>query len=305
MHPLTSVNYHLKTLFLFTRSDYKTIFFPVLIFSFATSPKIQAGSVLRTVIWIWVHLLQANVSNQTFSGHEDLINKPWRPLPSGRITPNQARALRWCLMILCLCVSAAYGPMVLFASAALTIVEIVHDDVGFSGGTILKNLCNVGGYSTFELGAACSLNDGRLTDTAVIALICSCLIIFTTISAQDFADVEGDKLSGRRTLPIVAPDGSRYYILSVLLMWSYILIHMWGVGPRSGGIFVGMGAYIGSRYFRFREARDDRFSYLLYNASAFHFGINFVSNDPLGVATCSSYSSVQCLQWFFDLVNKA
>ncbi|KAF5347406.1 hypothetical protein D9758_011279 [Tetrapyrgos nigripes] len=263
--PLAFAKHHLKTLFLFTRSDYKTIFFPVLFFSIATTSKIDSFNFLRTVIWIWIHLLQANVSNQTFSGHEDKINKPWRPLPSGRVTPKQARILRWSLMVFCLCLSAVYSRMVFIASFALTIVEIVHDDVGFSGDTVLKNLCNVGGYSTFELGAACSMNNGSLSNTGFIALTCSCVLIFTTISAQDFADVEGDKLSGRKTLPIVAPNGSRYYILSALLLWSYFLIHMWGLGPISGGIFIGVGAYVGSRYFRFRDAKNDRLSYLLYN----------------------------------------
>jgi 4-hydroxybenzoate polyprenyltransferase len=135
---------------------------PQLFFSIATTSKIELFNFIRTVIWIWTHLLQANVSNQTFSGHEDKLNKPWRPLPSGRVTPKQARILRWSLMVFCLSLSAAYSRMVFIASFALTIVEIVHDDVGFSGDTVLKNLCNVGGYSTFELGAACSMSTSMI-----------------------------------------------------------------------------------------------------------------------------------------------
>lgn len=97
--------------------------------------------------------------------------------------------------------------------------------------------------------------------------MCSALVIFTTIHAQDFADVEGDKQSGRRTLPIIAPEGARVYILVALLLWSWILATLWGLGPVSGTAFLGMGAFVGIRYFRLRAARDDRFSYVLYNVS--------------------------------------
>ncbi len=57
-------------------------------------------------------------------------------------------------MLSCLVLSALQGPWALFASGALTVVEILHDDLGLSGHLIFKNLCNVGGYTTFELGAS-------------------------------------------------------------------------------------------------------------------------------------------------------
>jgi 4-hydroxybenzoate polyprenyltransferase len=159
-----------------------------------------------------------------------------------------------------------FGARVVMASAALTIVEIVHDDLYLGGRPILRNLCNVGGYCTFELGATLVLSPTRTLDkTAVIALVCSTLIIFTTIQAQDFADVEGDKISGRRTIPIIAPEGSRISILAALMLWSWVLAALWGLGPVSGAIFFIMGCFVGARYFKFRDAKADKLSYLLYN----------------------------------------
>ncbi|PBK63902.1 hypothetical protein ARMSODRAFT_941729 [Armillaria solidipes] len=258
--------HHLETLYLFTRSDYKTIFFPVLIFCLAVSDEFSLSSFLWTIIWLWFQLLQANVSNQTYSGLEDKMNKPWRPLPSGRVTPGQARIFRWCLTVFCLGLSSLRGRVVLFSSAGLTLVEILHDDIGLSGNLILKNLCNVGGYTTFELGAsACFSSAGTLDRTSVTALLCSGVIIFTTISAQDFADVEGDRLSGRRTFPIVAPEGSRYYILMTILFWSVSLINVWNLGPASGSLFFTLGAYVGFRFFRFRDKQSDSSNYIWYN----------------------------------------
>ncbi|KAI6140820.1 UbiA prenyltransferase family [Pisolithus tinctorius] len=258
--------FYLETIFLFTRSDYKTIFFPVIIFATATAPSTGAKQLIHTAIWVWIHLLQANVSNQTYSAHEDVINKPWRPLPSGRMTADEARRFRWFLLVVCLCLSAWHGAGVLLASTGLSLVEIFHDDFGFSSDPVLKNLCNVGGYLTFESGAILILSSKTSVDhTSLVALLSSGLLIFTTIHAQDFADADGDRLSGRRTLPIVAPEGSRLYMLTALPVWSIVLSALWDLGPMCGTLFLVMGLFVGSQYFRFRDVQHDQSSYLLYN----------------------------------------
>ncbi|KAI6045316.1 UbiA prenyltransferase family [Pisolithus marmoratus] len=258
--------FYLETTYLFTRSDYKTIFFPVIISAIATAPPAGVKQLIHTAIWVWIHLLQANVSNQTFSAHEDVVNKPWRPLPSGRITVDATWRFRWFLLVVCLYLSRWYGTGVLSASAALSLVEIFHDDFGFSSHPVLKNLCNVGGYLTFELGAVMIISSKASVDhTSLLALLSSGLLIFTTIHAQDFADADGDRLSGRRTLPIVAPEGSRLYMLAALPAWSIALSVLWGLGPLCGTLFLSMGLFVGSQYFRFRDVQHDQSSYLLYN----------------------------------------
>ena len=105
----------------------------------------------------------------------------------------------------------------------------------------------------------------NLDHTAWRALLFSALVIFTTISAQDFADVDGDKLSQRRTIPIIAPIASRWYIFIALTSWSVILTATWRLGPITGGAFLTFGTFVGSRYFRLRDANSDRLSYLFYN----------------------------------------
>ncbi|KAH0830182.1 hypothetical protein J3R83DRAFT_1537 [Lanmaoa asiatica] len=101
--------------------------------------------------------------------------------------------------------------------------------------------------------------------TSLIALFVSGLLVFTTIHAQDFADADGDRRSGRRTLPIIAPEGSRVYILAALPLWSIALSTLWGLGPLSAITFLCMGGFVGSQYFRFRDAKHDETSYVLYN----------------------------------------
>lgn len=103
--------------------------------------------------------------------------------------------------------------------------------------------------------------------TAIVALLLSGTIIFTTIHAQDFADCEGDKQSGRRTLPIVAPIGARIYMMVALVAWSVLLTHVWGLGPCVGLVLSMMGGLVGRRYYLFREISQDEKSYVLYNVS--------------------------------------
>jgi len=264
--PLSAIINHMHTAHLFIRSDYMTILIPVTIFAAIAAPIAEFQSLLETIAWIGLHLLQADVNNQAFSGHEDRINKPWRPLPSGRINVRQACVLRWFLVVSCLFISSILGRRVVYASATLSFLLILYNDLDLSGHPAFKNICNAGGYVAFELGATLILSPTRTLDrTAIIALACSALVILTTIHAQDFRDIEGDKTLGRRTLPIVAPEGSRAFIVAGLFLWSCILAKLWGLGPLSAVIFIGLGSFVAGRYFHFREARDEKYSFTLYN----------------------------------------
>jgi hypothetical protein len=86
-----------------------------------------------------------------------------------------------------------------------------------------------------------------------------------TIHAQDFADAEGDRMSGRRTLPIVAPEGSRIYMLCILPLLSLGLAYIWSLGPICSALFVTAGIAVGLRYYLFRDEACDEATYRLYN----------------------------------------
>jgi hypothetical protein len=125
--------------------------------------------------------------------------------------------------------------------------------------------------------------------TTHLALVCSLLIIFTTIHAQDFADVIGDQKSGRLTIPILAPEGSRIIMLGTLLIWSLFLTKLWGLGPICGSIFTLMGLQVGLRYFYLRTVRDDRLSYVFYNVSCWP---RVLSRTHIKVLSCRYGSSL-------------
>ncbi|KAG0701401.1 UbiA prenyltransferase family-domain-containing protein [Suillus ampliporus] len=263
---LRSGLHHLETAWLFTRSDFKTVILPVMVFANVVSPRHNPLVLSCSLCWLWFHLFQDNVANQSYSAPEDLLNKPWRPVPSGRISVKDSCALRWGLMVFCLGFSSLFGLKLIITSAVFTVLVILHDDFGLSGHPIGKNLLNAGGYASFELGSTLILSEeSSLDNTSITALLCSAFVIFVTINVQDFADVNGDRILGRRTLPIVAPEGSRIYILCVLPSISFALASFWSLGPLCSALFISMGFGVGLRYFLVRDENGDHLNQWLYN----------------------------------------
>ena len=107
--------------------------------------------IILKVVWVFIHLLQFCVSNQTLDAEEDLKNKPWRPIPSGRISLRSALFLRWTLIPLCLLFSIVCGvlsPSVLFLAAT-----IAYNELRLGAHWFLRNVLNAVGYASFSFGA--------------------------------------------------------------------------------------------------------------------------------------------------------
>ncbi|KAJ6544432.1 hypothetical protein B0H19DRAFT_1212571 [Mycena capillaripes] len=256
----------LWTLLLFTYSDFKTIVFPVTVFACAAAPAQSVGRFVYGVFWTWLHLLQVDVSNQYRSIAEDAINRPWRPLPSGKICQKSATVMRWMLVPICIFSSIPFGGGVGLSSIGLTVLLIAHDEIGFAGHWSSKNLINAIGYLSFEFGATNIMNiNPQLDHIAQKSLICSGLLILTTIHAQDFSDIHGDEALDRVTLPIYAPSTSRVFTLIALGLWSVGLGWLWNIGPCSQVLLCGLGGVVGWRFFRLRTPNDDGNTFIVYN----------------------------------------
>ncbi|KAI0058427.1 hypothetical protein BV25DRAFT_1830078 [Artomyces pyxidatus] len=263
---LSAVKYHLHTAVLFTWTDYKTIFLPITAFACATGPVHSISNLVQCWIWMWLHLLLCNVSNQARSREEDAVNRPWRPLPAGRITESQAVGLRWAIVALCICWSLLYDQDLVLTTLGLVATTFLYDELGVASHIVGKNFCNIGGYTSFEVGATRVISATPSMDfVSITAVILSGLLIFTTIQAQDFPDVDGDKALGRMTFPIYAPEFSRTFTLLATVAWSIFLSWYWAIGPITTAFFVGLGTYVGSRYYLLRTLDVDKRSYLIFN----------------------------------------
>ena len=106
--------------------------------------------ILRQATWVYLHLLQFCISNQTLDSVEDIKNKPWRPIASGRITLYQAIRLRWVLLVICVLYSASCG--VLEAGILLSIATILHNELNLGSHWLSRNILVAVGYTSFSVG---------------------------------------------------------------------------------------------------------------------------------------------------------
>jgi 4-hydroxybenzoate polyprenyltransferase len=132
---------------------------------------------------------------------------------------------------------------------------------------------------------------------SVTAVMISSILIFTAIQAQDFPDVEGDKVAGRVTFPIYAPELSRLSTLFATIAWSVFLSWFWEVGPISTAVFIIFGIHVGLRYYRWRTKEADKISYLIFNVRSHPFApteTSMLTIGALGLANGRSYASFAC-----------
>jgi 4-hydroxybenzoate polyprenyltransferase len=105
----------------------------------------------------------------------------------------------------------------------------------------------------------------KLNPVAFMSVCASAGIFLTTIQAQDFKDTEGDKLIGRRTLPIVAPTIARPTLLLALMTWSIGLTFFWQTNAAASMAINALALIVGGRYVAFNSIREDQVSFYLYN----------------------------------------
>ncbi|KAI0295102.1 UbiA prenyltransferase family [Multifurca ochricompacta] len=252
-------------LYLFTLSDLKTIVLPVYtIFAYLTAPHTTVERMLYALLWTWLHLLQFCVSNQSLDPEEDASNKPWRPIPSGLMSVVGARALRWVLLPSCFFLSVYLEAY--WQGISLALAFLAHNEFGLHSHMIMRNVCNAWGYASFNAGASViAAGHSTMTTRTTISFAINALVILSTIHAQDFRDEVGDKLMGRRTIPIVWPEASRIGILVMLAAWSIGLSWVYGLASIFSVPFCAWAFFVGLRFFRKRTAEADKLSYRYYN----------------------------------------
>ncbi|KAH8987291.1 UbiA prenyltransferase family-domain-containing protein [Lactarius akahatsu] len=253
-----------RILYLFTRSDLKTIVLPVTFFAYLASPSTTPDRMLFAMLWTWLHLLQFCVSNQSMDPEEDSSNKPWRPIPSSLISVDNARNLRW--MLLPLCISVSVRLEAYWQGMSLALAFLAHNEFGLHSHLFMRNICNAWGYASFNAGAfAIASGQSTVTTRTMISFAINALIIISTIYAQDFRDEVGDKRMGRQTIPILWPKGSRIGIFMALAAWSICLSWACGLCSFFSVPFCAWAMFVGLRFFWKRTAEADQRSYRYYN----------------------------------------
>jgi 4-hydroxybenzoate polyprenyltransferase len=186
---------------------------------------------LQVILFNWANVFVFDLANQRLpeSRLEDRLNKPWRPLPTGRISPETTR--RWMLISIpfVLCVSAILG--VATESAFIMILTWLYNDL-HGGDEIIRDGIIAFGYALYLTGSlriACGL-DCHISKYGYRWIAMMSGIIVTTMQVQDLKDQIGDRSRGRKTLPLVLGDTvSRWMIAGFTLFWSILCSYFWRV----------------------------------------------------------------------------
>jgi 4-hydroxybenzoate polyprenyltransferase len=154
----------------------------------------------------------SNSINAVYDADIDKINKPYRPVPSGIITKNEARAVAWILYAMVLIRSTLLLRSELsnwafpFFIIIIMIITILYSVPPFR---LKKRLWVSNIVIAFARGllgfvAAWSIFGDPFTDITPW-IIGGVMMIFLigAITSKDFTDIMGDKIHNIRTLPVV------------------------------------------------------------------------------------------------------
>ena len=282
---MASIAFHVYTIWLFTYTDLKTIVIPQSAFGIiylasslpsttSSIPMLISNLIRRSpavIFWTWINLLPFTISNQRQVGaiHEDAINKPWRPLPSGRSSFQQATTLMRIFYVL------AYITSFFLGGSAQCLILIClgywYNDLG-GGDTscIVRNFINACGFLCFASGAADVAASGQvpsaLTGVSMQWLLVVGSVVFTTVHSQDMYDQAGDRMRGRWTVPLSMGDvPARYTIAAAVVWWSWYCPSFWNLGTYCRTIPVATGVTVAQRTLWKRSVESDKLTFRIWN----------------------------------------
>lgn len=184
----------------------------------------------------FVNLLNFDLSNQRHpeSVAEDRMNKPWRPLPTKKVTPEQTRRALLITVPLALIINLALGAW----SEGLFIEVLIwyYNDLRGSD-ELFRDAIIALAYGLFNQGslrvAACPQSSVNRQGHIWTAMISG--VILTTMHIQDLKDQKGDRQRGRKTVPLFIGDMAARRALSVLVpLWSFACPGFWLWGSLGG-----------------------------------------------------------------------
>ncbi len=272
--------FELYTIWLFTRSDIKTIIIPHSVFgtlgalsrsnlvAYATGSRRDDISRLPLVVlWVWIVLLPFNIDNQRRPEaiEEDKLNKSWRPLPSRRLSPRQAFWIMFCTHVAGIILSLFIGG---FRQKMLGIVlGWIYNELGAADRScIAKNAVNALGYVTFSVGAVSVAGTGRFTQCGLWWFAMTGGIVFTTVHIQDLIDVEGDAVRDRKTVPLVIGIRACRWTIAVLVpLWTLAAILFWGAISIPAVISVLLAILVAWRILGKTGMADDKATFRVWN----------------------------------------
>jgi geranylgeranylglycerol-phosphate geranylgeranyltransferase len=172
-----------------------------------------------------------NVINDYFDYKIDAINKPNRPIPSGRISLKNAYSYASLLFA----VAVIFGILIgyLLDNYIPTLIVSLSSLLMYCYGKSLKKIALIGNIAISFLTGLCFIFAGVIIglDTSSFGIVYTSLYLgffasFMTMAREitkDMEDIEGDKLEGAETFPIVYGNKKSSILTSCLMVLATVL----------------------------------------------------------------------------------
>ena len=241
---------------------------------------------------MWLNILAFTISNQRSpsSAREDCVNKPWRPIPSGRLSTLQAEHLLLALVPLVLIITTWLGAGSI--SAVALVLNWMYNDLGGSEvHYTVRNLINalamvVASTGTTRVAMYDRSNLHDFTSIGYQWLAIKAAIVFTTLQIQDLRDQDGDRSRGRNTAPIALGDEfTRWTISGPVIFWSMFCPFFWDVDFLGYVMPITVGCVLSLKVLFWRGVEADQFSWTLWGIWTFSIFLL-----PLYRSSVSSYT---------------
>jgi geranylgeranylglycerol-phosphate geranylgeranyltransferase len=183
--------------------------------------KIALGTLMAAVL-----NAASNTLNQVTDLEADLVNKPGRPIPSGRVGTVEALALAGWLYVAAFLLAVPVGPQCTFLAGTAAVLTVLYSAPPFRLKAV-PYLANVviaipRGVLLKVAGWSCVRDFGRLEPWYIGAIFGLFLLGATT--TKDFADIRGDAAAGFRTLPVVHGPRRAAWIIAPFLVLPFLMI---------------------------------------------------------------------------------
>ena len=267
LHSVTSSIARESSLFLqFSWRDWSTTLIPACLFIVGPLNELPYHVALRKfltmVLWDALYIYGFNLFDQISNQQEDRINKPDRPLPSGRVTVAEARkrcVITWTLFFLWSIMSPQLIPETIVHALCCYVMSATP-----LGGLWVFKSCTIMALMTWsQYSAVYKIISPLTTQSSSHLRAVACWNAFVSHS-QDFRDQLGDLAGGRRTLPIVFGDKAARWILALLFMpLALRCIFLFGIGIHAPFVLGALHAAVSYRILAFRNAKADHKTYMV------------------------------------------
>ncbi|MCB9769760.1 MAG: UbiA family prenyltransferase [Candidatus Omnitrophica bacterium] len=193
----------------------------------------------------------SNALNQIYDLDIDRLNKPDRPLPSGRLSMRTA----WIFTIVCYVLTLALSLLVNFEFFVIVVVTTFLT-YAYSGPPFRTKRLGMLANLTIAIPRGCLL---KVAGWSAVATVLDWepwwigsifgLYVLGAATTKDYSDMEGDRAGGCRTLPILYGVEKSAWIISPFFVLPFLLLswlaydgHLTGNRP----FLIGLGLFLAS-----------------------------------------------------------